>query len=92
MPASGNQALYRGNISKTVTGKACLQWAKVNKDLGEEEEDSWDSWAADEGYTGLFWNDDPEEISFQHNFCRNPSPAKGVYGTKTDADVRTRAW
>jgi hypothetical protein len=87
----GNQSEYRGNISATVTGKKCKKWAKVTKTDGENTA-TWDVWAAKNKYYGLYYLDDPEDISFQHNFCRNPSPQKDLYGTKTDADVKTRAW
>ena len=86
----GNQSDYRGNISVTVKGTACKKWAQVT--VAGEDGATWDSWAADQGYTGLYYLDDVEDISFQHNFCRNPSPQKGLYGTKTDNDVKTRAW
>ena len=74
-----------------MTGKDCQKWAKVEHVDGDDKA-WWDAWAATNKYTGLYYLDDPEDISFQHNFCRNPSPQKGLYGTKTDADVKTRAW
>lgn len=87
----GNQSDYRGNTTVTLTGKTCLKWAEVDNGNGDDAV-PWDEWAASEGYTGLFWNDDPEEITFKHSFCRNPSPQKGLYGTETDDDVKIRAW
>ena len=76
LQVGGYQSHYEGNINTTLSGATCVSWADVVK-VGAK---SWEDWADEQGYSGL-----------ENNYCRNPSPADGVYGTVA-ADAKSRAW
>ena len=88
----GAQSHYTGNMTTTVTGKECISWGDVVKVPGDagDEDIYWDKWAEEKGYLGLLSTTEGE--TEKNNFCRNPSPKIGVYGTEVAADVKSRAW